>query len=374
MDGIVTKQALSKYEQDKDEPSARVLAALSEALGVKSERLLREHTLEVHFLGYRKRARMGKRAQEKIESLITQSLEERVRLQRLTKTNGEPGLRIQDIKVNAVDEAEGAADHLREQWSLGRDPLTSVTGTLEDHHVHVVEVDSSASGAEFDGLAAYVREDERVAAAAVVARKGAPGERQRFSLCHELGHLMLDARGDKLAEGAAHRFAGAFLAPAGTIRRDVGDRRTYVPLEELLLLKQRYGMSMQALLYRMHDLHIITPSYFKQWCVDISQRGWRTHEPQPLPAEQPVWLRQRALRAFAEGVISRDEAASLLEGDLESATLPALIDRRAFMQLPLDERRRVLAAQAEQVAEYYPVDDEWQGGDIVDDETYAEAR
>jgi transcriptional regulator with XRE-family HTH domain len=32
MGGIVTKQALSKYEQDKDEPSARVLAALSEAL------------------------------------------------------------------------------------------------------------------------------------------------------------------------------------------------------------------------------------------------------------------------------------------------------------------------------------------------------
>ena len=49
-----------------------------------------------------------------------------------------------------------------------------------------------------------------------------------------------------------------------------------------------------------------------------------------------------------------------------------LAQRRVFMTLPLDERRRMLAAQAERVVAYYEQESErsereaWQGGDIVE--------
>ena len=59
----------------------------------------------------------------------------------------------------------------------------------------------------------------------------------------------------------------------------MGDRRSFISIEELLLLKQRFGMSMQALLYRLRNLGIITESYYKQWCMDISRLGWRRDEP-----------------------------------------------------------------------------------------------
>ena len=56
---------------------------------------------------------------------------------------------------------------------------------------------------------------------------------------------------------------------------------------------------------------------------------------------------------------------------LAQATV-SLAQRRAFMQLPLDERRRILLEQAEQAARYYEQGQEaeererWQGGDIVE--------
>lgn len=49
-----------------------------------------------------------------------------------------------------------------------------------------------------------------------------------------------------------------------------------------------------------------------------------------------------------------------------------LEDRRSFLRLPLEERRRQLTHQAEQMAEHYDAEQsreeraEWQGGDIVE--------
>jgi Zn-dependent peptidase ImmA (M78 family) len=320
----------------------------------------------VHFVAYRKRAHLGKRALEQLESQIRQALEDRVHLQRLLQPESDTDLHVQGFRITAPEQAERVADELRNQWNLGHDPLPSVIGVLEDHNIHVIEMDAAD---EFDGLSAFAQEDGRILAAAVIARTGAPGERQRFNLCHELGHLILDvheAQDARLAETAAHRFAGAFLAPAVTLRRAIGGRRQFIQLEELLLLKQRFGMSIQALLYRLRDLHIITESHFKQWCVDISQRGWRTNEPQPLPSEQPVWLRQHVLRAFAEEAISRAEATDLLGTEVNLQPPLGLIERRAFLKLPIAERRRILAEQAQKAAAQYETDRDWQGGDIVE--------
>jgi Zn-dependent peptidase ImmA (M78 family)/transcriptional regulator with XRE-family HTH domain len=363
MGGIVTKQALSKYELDKDTPSPRVLDRLAAALGVKAIRLLDEPTTHVEFIAYRKHSRMGKHAQQQLESHIQLALENRLRLQMLTQPEIGLDLPAPGNPVTSAEEAEQVAEALRQYWELGRDAIPCVTDVLESHHVHVVEVDTNT---DFDGLSAIAQEHERFVAAAVITRSGTPGERQRFNLCHELGHLLLKADDDKLAEKAAHRFAGAFLAPQDTLKHAIGNQRMFIQLEELLLLKRQFGMSAQALLHRMRDLQIITESYYKQWCIDINQHGWRTNEPDALPHEQSIWLRQHVLRAFTEGVISRDEATELLGKEIDGRPSLKLIERRAFLKLPIEERRRILNEQAAQAASSYEADHEWQGGDVVD--------
>jgi Zn-dependent peptidase ImmA (M78 family) len=289
-----------------------------------------------------------------------------VRLQELLGQTDEASLPVQTLEVDRVEDAEAAAMSLREQWNLGVDPIANMIDLLEHHFVHVIEIEA---GDKFDGLSAVVRDQEqRVRAAAVVTRRGIPGERQRLNLAHELGHLALKVREGEDQERVAFRFGAAFLAPSVLIEQEVGRRRALIQVEELLLLKRRFGMSVQALLFRLRDLHIITDSYYRQWCIDINRLGWRKREPFELPAEQPQWMRQGALRAVAEGIISKEEAEAMI-GDRIAADVPLpVIERRAFMNLPLEERRRLLAEQATRLADHYAQDAEWRElgeGDLV---------
>ena len=367
MGGIVTKQALSKYEQDRARPSPVVLNKLAAALGVKAAYLWSDPIIEVEFVAYRKGSALPVGEQQRVESLVAERLESRVRLQELLGHTEDMNLPVQALEVNVAEDAEAAAAALSEEWDLGADPIANMIDVLEHHFVHVIEIEA---GEKFDGISAVVRDQEqRLRAAAVVTRRGIPGERQRLNLAHELGHLALKVREGEDQERAAFRFGAAFLAPAPVVAQEVGARRAFIQAEELLLLKRRFGMSVQALLYRLHDLHIITDSYYRQWCIDINRLGWRKREPFEMPPEEPQWMRQGALRAFAEGLISKEEAETMI-GDRIATDVPLpVIERRAFMDLPLEERRRLLAEQSARLAEHYAKDTEWREigeGDIVE--------
>ncbi len=365
--GVVTKQALSKYEQGKAQPSPVVLSKLAEALGVKAAYLWSEPAIRVDFVAYRKGSRLPKSEQARVESLVAESLEARVHLQELLGHTAELTLPVQRLEVHGMEDAEEAAATLRQQWELGADPIANVTDVLEHHFVHVIEIEADA---KFDGISATAFDQEqRLRAAAVVTRKGIPGERQRLDLAHELGHLVLNIPESEDPERAAFRFGAAFLAPAAVLRQEVGHKRLFVQSEELLLLKRRFGISIQALLFRLKDLGIIGESYYRQWCIDINRLGWRKHEPMELPPERPQWMRQGVLRALAEGLVSHDEAEKMIGEPLRAEVPLPVIERRAFMKLPLEERRRLLAEQAVRLAEHYEQDTEWrevEGGDLVE--------
>ena len=367
MGGIITKQALSKYQQDKSQPSQRVLHKLAAALRVKASYLWSEPAVDIEFVAYRKRSRLTRKEQERIQSIVGRALEERVHLYDLIQPDNNIDIPVQLLPVKIVEDAEYAAAQLRRQWELGLDPIAHVTHVLEAHNVHVLEVEASE---KFDGISAVVRNpDGQVKAAAVVVRRGLPGERQRLSLLHELAHLVLDVAPSCDEEKAAYRFAAAFIAPATMIYHEVGTNRSFLQPQELLLWKQHLGISVQALLYRLRDLEVITASYYTQWCIIVNKLKWRKQEPCELPPEEPAWLHQNVLRALSEGFITREEAQDMLGKQFDIEVPLSLIERRAFMKLPLEERRRILAQQAEKMVTHYETDLAWRdlgGGDVVE--------
>ena len=368
MGGIVTKQALSKYETGQATPSPVILNKLAGVLNVKSAYFFAEPSYQIRFIAYRKRASLAAKEQARVESLVEHALEERVRVQQFVGQVLGADVPVQQFDVATLEDAEHAAGQLRERWELGHDPIANVTTMLEDRLVHVVEIDADD---RFDGISAVVSDDEgTIVAAGVVAQRGRPGERQRLSLAHELGHLVLAVDDHLDEEKAAFRFAGALLAPADVLRNAIGSKRTVIDLEELLLYKRRFGISLQALLYRLHDLRVITDTYYKQWCMQISKRGWRKQEPAELPPERPQWLQRNVLRALAEGLMSPGEATDMLGEPVEARPSLSLAQRRAFMQLPIEARRRMLAQQAEDIADAYEPDADWkelQAGDFIDE-------
>jgi Zn-dependent peptidase ImmA (M78 family) len=128
------------------------------------------------------------------------------------------------------------------------------------------------------------------------------GDRQRFTTAHELGHLVLHpARRTQItqaqAEEEAHRFAGAFLMPRE--RAEEAFRGGFM-LQDLARLKQKWGISIQALVKRASAVGMLTEEREQSLWRQIGARGWRTNEPVTVHAEQPALMRAMLARKYGE--------------------------------------------------------------------------
>ncbi|MGH8603717.1 MAG: helix-turn-helix domain-containing protein [Gammaproteobacteria bacterium] len=361
MDHYLTKQAISKYETGKSVPGADVLVRLADALGVKTSYFMQEPKVQVEFIAYRRHSRLPKAEASRLRVRIIDHLEQYCWLASLfpSMEQKQSGDAYVPRQVKSLDDAEGATKELREHWRLGLDPLENMVETLEDHSAAVLALDADA---RFDGISAWAKivNDEEHQVPVLVTNAAMPGDRQRFNLAHELGHLVIRQRSNQEDEEIAHRFAAAFLVPDEAAYKELGRSRSRIEFDELLLLKHKYGMSMQAWLRRARDLGIITSSWYKNTMVIFRKRGWHRREPgEQVAPEQPLRFKQLVLRAMAEGIISRERAEELNPGVV---SLDSTEGQKAKVQriasLPLDERRRLLEEAAQRAAGSYKTDKE----------------
>lgn len=367
IDRLVSSSTLSKYEKGTGQPSAKTLNRIAAALGIKSAQLWGEPPCDVEQIAFRKRTQLGKREQERIKAFAAEEIEKRVWLQEQISEQNTLELPILGITVQDLDGAEEAACTLRNMLNLGIDPIENLMDVLEEHGIYIIEVNASES---FDGISTVARDGhDKVIAAAITIRSDVPGDRQRLNITHELGHLILDINENLDPEKAAFRFGAAFLAPAEKLRKDVGQKRKRFYKKQLFDLKNRYGMSIQAILYRLRDLEIITDAYYKKWCVDINKLGWKKSEPIDIPPEKPVRFCQQVHQALSDELITEKDVERLLNQTGQTTPDMSLSERRQFLALPKKERHRILSEQAKEMADFYENDKEWkewEGGTFVE--------
>lgn len=192
---------------------------------------------------------------------------------------------------------ESAAAHARLQLGVDADsPLPHVTRILERGKIVVTPLalpgsDDEEVASTVGHMGASVWPDPD-SLALIGYFPSAQGDRQRFTLSHELGHLMLHCGHGSVedAEGEANRFAGAFLLPAERMTQAMEGRP--VTLSELVHMKARWGVSIQAILMRGQHLGLIDKARFTSLYKQISARGYRTTEPVNVELEEPVLLRK----------------------------------------------------------------------------------
>lgn len=310
----VTAQAIGKYERDETMPSSGVLIALAEALGVTVEYLTSDQDLVLEAVEFRKKAISRKREERRVQAGVVDLLERYLAVEELLALPSTEWDKPREAPYPVVGDL-AAVDHaalsLRTHWGLGRNPIPSMVELLEESGIKVLAFDLNTIG----GLTAYARRGASRVASVIVVNFRDAGERQRFTLTHELGHLVLDVDAGADAEKAAHRFAGAFLMPADVLRMAIGRRRTSVGWNELFSLKRRFGVSVQALVYRCRDLGIINDALYERLFRAMSRFGWRSPpyaEPGQLAPERPSRFERLCTRAVAEKVISDAKAAELL--------------------------------------------------------------
>ena len=315
IDNLVTAQAISKYERDEAMPGSGVLIALASALGVAVDYLVGDPDLVFEGVEFRRQGIASKREKAKIEAKVLGLLERYLTVEKLL---GLPSVEWDKpreapfpVEVSVV-EADRGARALRAHWGLGIEPVGSLVQVLEDRGIKVLS--SALSGV--DGLVARVRKGGGHPVPVVVVNGAACGERQRFTIAHELGHMVLSPGRRVDAEQAANRFAGAFLMPAEALWSEVGKRRHAIGLGELFHLKLLFGVSAQALARRCRDLGIFGPTLYKRLSREFGLRGWsKPPFKEPLSDrhdERPRRFERLCLRALAEGVVTEPKAAELL--------------------------------------------------------------
>ncbi len=310
----VTAQAISKYEHDESVPSSGVLIALSDALNVPIDYLISSSDIRLEAVDFRKKRLTSRRDEAQVEANILRLLERYLTVEEIL---GLPTV-AWDIPRDAPwpvlrdpAEAEQAAYGMRVHWDLGLDPIPNLVELLEERGIKVFTM----SLPNIDGLTARVRREDKGVASVVVVNQDDWGERQRFTLAHELGHMALEPAPKVDGEKAAHRFAGAFLMPAETLRAEMGKHRKSIGWGELFDLKRLFGVSVQALTYRCKDLGIFDTSLFRHLFNEFDRLGWRNppyQEPYAMPGEQPSRFERLCFRALSEGAISEAKAAELL--------------------------------------------------------------
>ena len=318
IDNLVTAQAISKYERNEAMPSSSTLIALASALGVSVDYLVGDQEMVLEEVDFRKKAITSRRQEAQVEAKVLSMLEPYLAIEELL---GLPSLEWDKPRdapypvVNDLVEADRGARALRYHWGLGIEPVPNLVEILEERGVKVLATELKG----IDGLTAQVRRSGDGTVPVVVVNGTDWGERQRFTIAHEIGHMVLSIRSGlpkDAAERAANRFAGAFLMPAEALWSEVGKRRTSIGWGELFELKQLFGVSVQALTYRCKDLGIISQALFRRLFNEFERQGWR-HPPYKEPfameqGEKPKRFERLCLRALAEGAVSEPKAAELL--------------------------------------------------------------
>ena len=313
----ITKMAISKYETEAVIPNSGALIALSKALEVKMEYFFRKSTIRLSKPEYRCRKAMSSKDETKILGRTADWLERYLVIEEIT--GSEKPLSLPDpelCRVSSLDQIEDVAVHVREEWNLGLNPIENLMDILEQHGIKVGTI---AAPIKFDALTMKYNDEHPL----IIVNKTFSGDRQRLSLAHELGHLLLKLDGEIDEEEAAFPFAGAFLIPRKTAIMELGLKRKMLDFRELYLLKHKYGMSMAALIYRAKNLNIISEAAANRHWVEMRTHGWHKKEPgTQIEPEIPTHLELLLLRALTEHKISQSRFDELRGDDSPLLAVP----------------------------------------------------
>jgi len=237
-----------------------------------------------------------------------------------------------DARPLNVDEYEGCVEDIarmvRAMWNLPRGPIPNLTEAVENVGVIVVPFDFETR--RIDAMSRWVPPVPPL----FFVNSESPMDRCRFTLAHELGHIVMHRDPNPELEEQADRFAAEFLMPERDIRADL----TSLTFSKLPQLKRYWKVSMAALLKRALDIGAITKNQSTYLWRQLAAAGYRTHEPAELdiPFEQPILMRELTEKHLQELGYSREDLKWILrlnDNEFHAFYLGAATSNRQRFQL-----------------------------------------
>ncbi len=282
-DKISTTQAtLSKMEKDLITVSEFFESLIADALGYSRsffELDFKQSTYDSLF--YRKRLTISAKDLSALDGNITILS---CCIDQLSESIEIPELSIPSIEPNPGKTPEEIAFEIRNFLGVGSGPIGNIVSLFEKNGIVVFFIDADTE--KFDGLTKFTANNTPV----IWINSQTPNDRKRFSLAHELGHLVMHLRSvdsvqktEDEREDEANRFASEFLLPRMQCKMDLLGLR----FNDLPYKKQYWKVSKQALIMRAHQLGCITDAIKQKYFMNLSYAGERKQELGYVDIDQP---------------------------------------------------------------------------------------
>jgi Zn-dependent peptidase ImmA (M78 family)/transcriptional regulator with XRE-family HTH domain len=167
------------------------------------------------------------------------------------------------------------AQYVRLRWNIPRGPIDNLVRRLEAAGIIILLIDIDVDGV--DGLVLPDEDDLPV----ICINKSLAPDRMRFTLAHELGHLVMHTddyfpNADDDYDKEADSFAQEFLMPTADISTHLSKK---LPMSQLGALKGYWKVSMAAIIRKAFDSGAIDKARYTSLNVQLSQHGYRKQEP-----------------------------------------------------------------------------------------------
>lgn len=278
---------ISRMEKDIIPVSEPVLEQIAAATHYPKAFFLQKADVIPDNLGYRRRYVVAAKVLMPISARINII---RQHVQLLTQALKVPLPQLPVIELTGTTTPQSAAKQLRKAWKIKEPVIDNLIRLIEDKGIVVTTFNFNTARVDSRSM---ITEDKFPI---IIYNQSHLGDRQRFSLAYELGHLVMHTftslGADRDISHEANLFAAELLMPEADIRKDLtGDTLTIPRLAEL---KKKWKVSMISILYRADDLGYLTANQKKYLVQQFNNLHIRRREPAELdvPIEQPRLLRR----------------------------------------------------------------------------------
>lgn len=306
MGNKVSKQAISKYEQAKMLPDELVLHALTEVFEVKPEYFFHPLPFRLESIKLRTGHALGKKEALALKAEIISFIEPYLELENLMGIDSTFVNPLQQVSIHGPNDIEEAVIQLRNDWNLGLQPIHNLLELLEHKNIKVHTCDHS--GLPFDGLLSWINHEIPI----ISIHKDFNSLKRRIIALRELAYLLIPESLN--TPEISSYFANAFLIPKPVFIEEVGQRRKSLSIQELIKLKEQYGIPIQNIIERAATFGIIPLSIHNRFKRFLKSKGGVLPPPKYGRfdhEEKPGRFDQLLHKAIAEEIIPLEKAADL---------------------------------------------------------------
>lgn len=227
-----------------------------------------------------------------------------------------------------IDEFDGRADNiaemLRASWEMPIGPIPNLIGVIENAGGIVFKF--SFGTKDIDAMSQWPDDLPPL----FFVNSDAPPDRVRFSLAHELGHVVMHRSASPEMESEADSFAAALLMP----ERDISTELAGINLERAASLKPYWRVSMGSLIKRARDLGRLEADRYTFLWREMSRYGYRKKEPVSIATEEPRFWNE-IIKTYETGMGFNESALGQMNGLFPSDFGPRFMPRTSGMRLAM---------------------------------------